>query len=70
MQLKRDARALFTRSSSPLLLEVAAGAAAAAVQEMPHKTDSRMHVHGTRGVHGKLLDDGPARAVLGRAEGL
>ena len=23
-----------------------------------HKTDSRMHVHGTDGVHGKLLDDG------------
>lgn len=74
--LDQEARALFTQLATSgeggelllyVLLEVELGLPQL-LCKMPHKTDAQMHVHGTDGVHGKLLDDGRLALYWGEAK--
>jgi hypothetical protein len=76
VQLEREARGLFTRLTTSgeggelllyILLEVELGLPQL-LCKMPHKTSAQMHVHGTDGVHGKLLDDGRLALYWGEAK--
>jgi len=76
IQLQQEARALFTELTKSgeggelllyLLLEIELGLPQL-LCKMPLKTNSQMHVHGTDGVHGKLLNDGRLALYWGEAK--
>lgn len=76
VMLEREARGLFTQLAKSgeggelllyLLLEVELGLPQL-LCKMRHKTDPQMHIHGTDGVHGKLLADGRLALYWGEAK--
>lgn len=76
IQLEHEARGLFTQLATSgeggelllyILLEVELGLPQL-LCKMPHKTNSQMHIHGTDGVHGRLLDDDRLALYWGEAK--
>ncbi len=75
-ELVAEARGLFTKLKTSgeggemllyLLLEIGLGLPQI-LCKMPLKTDEQMHVHGTDGVHGKLLPDGKLALYWGESK--